>query len=146
MSTMGAESSGTEAVARVEYHQERGATPERGRTGRLATVRDAIGAFVGAVLALLPHVMHHVGLLAGVAFATGAAGNVALFVVGLVLSIPLLRRLYRRFRTWRAPAIAVGVFAAVFSLSAFVIGPAFFGGSSDDPSPPPSQDHSSHHG
>ncbi len=49
------------------------------------------------------------------------------FVIGLVFSFPMLRRLYRRFRTWWAPAIAVAVFTALFSLSAFVIGPAVSG-------------------
>ena len=95
---------------------------------RLAATRDAISAFFGAVLGLAPHVLHHVGLLAGAALITGAVGNALLFVVGLAFSIPLLLRIHRRFRTWRAPAIAIAVFAAMFSLSAFVIGPAISGG------------------
>ncbi len=117
--------------------------------GKLAAARDAIGAVVGAVLGLVPHVLHHIGLIAGAAFVTGAGGNVLFFVIGLVFSIPLLRRLYRRFQTWRAPAIAVAVFAAVFSLSAFVVGPAVSGGSDGSPSTPspsPTQNHSGHHG
>ena len=118
------------------------------RKGKVATVRDAVGAFAGAILGLAPHVLHHIGLIAGAAFITGAGGNALFFLVGLVFSIPLLRRLYRRFHTWRAPGIAVAVFAAVFSLSAFVIGPAISGGSADGPSTPnpsPSQNHSEHH-
>lgn len=81
--------------------------------------------------------LHHVGLIAGAAFVTGASGNALFFLIGLVFSIPLLRRLYRRFRTWRAPAIAIAVFAAVFSFSAFVIGPAISGDPdpSDTPTP-----------
>lgn len=82
---------------------------------------------VGAILGLAPHVIHHIGLIAGAALVTGAAGNGLFFGIGLVFSIPLLRRLYRRFRTWRAPATAMVVFAAVFSLSAFVVGPAVSG-------------------
>lgn len=118
------------------------------RHGRLTALRDGIGAFFGAVLGLAPHVLHHVGLIAGAAFVTGASGNALFFLVGLVFSIPMLRRLYRRFHTWRAPAIAVAVFAAVFSLSAFVIGPAISGDSSPGNDPQPSQtppNHSSHH-
>ena len=125
-----------------------GPTRERVK-GRIAAARDAIGAVVGAVLGLVPHVLHHIGLIAGAAFVTGAGGNLLFFGIGLVFSIPLLRRLYRRFHTWRAPAIAVAAFAAVFSLSAFVIGPAVSGGSDGNPSTPspsPTQNHSSHHG
>ena len=117
--------------------------------GRLASIRDSIGAFFGALLGLAPHVLHHVGLLAGAALITGATGNALFFLVGLVFSIPMLRRLHRRFRTWKAPALAVVVFAAMFSLSAFVIGPAITGDSSStdpQPSQTPTEDHSSHHG
>ena len=115
------------------------------RKSRLAAARDAVGAFVGAVLGLTPHVLHHAGLIAGAAFVTGAGGNALFFAIGLVFSIPLLRRLYRRFRTWRAPAIAVAVFAAVFSLSAFVIGPAISGDPGPTPQEPvPSQDQHGH--
>ena len=116
-----------------------GTPPAVGGRGRLAAARDAVGAVFGAILGLAPHVLHHVGLIAGAAFITGAGGNTLFFLVGLVLSVPLLRRLYRRFRTWRAPAIAIAVFAAVFSLSAFVVGPAISGGdpgTSDAPPPP----------
>ncbi len=35
--------------------------------------------------------------------------------------MPLLRRLYRRFGSWKAPAVALAVFATMFSLAAFVI-------------------------
>jgi hypothetical protein len=116
-------------------------TASSGRPGRgsLAAVRDTVGAAVGAVLALIPHVMHHIGLLAGAALVTGAGGNALFFVIGLVFSIPLLRRLYRRFQTWRAPAIAMVVFTALFSLSAFVIGPAISGGAGTSDDKPPSE-------
>jgi predicted PurR-regulated permease PerM len=67
--------------------------------------------------------------------------------VGFVAAIPFLRRLHRRFQTWRAPAIALAVFAAMFSLSSFVIGPAIAGG--DESSPPaveqPGDGHAGHH-
>jgi len=59
------------------------------------------------VLGVLPHVLHHIALLGGTALVSGAGGNVLFFVVGLVFSLPMLRRLYRRFHTWAAPGIAL---------------------------------------
>ena len=99
------------------------------------------GGFVG----LLPHVLHHVGPLAGAALLAGATGRVLFAAIGFVAAIPFLRRLHRRFQTWRAPAIALAVFAAMFSLSSFVIGPAISGG--DAPAQPGiEQDgHDEHH-
>ena len=94
---------------------------------RWRTVRDALGAAVGTVLALVPHLMHHLGLLAGAALITGASGNALLYAVGLLFTVPMLRRLRRRFRTLWAPVIAVAVFTGLFALSAFVIGPAISG-------------------
>ena len=92
--------------------------------GRIwGAVLAAWGGFIG----LLPHVLHHVGPLAGAALLAGATGRVLFALIGFVAAIPFLRRLYRRFRTWRAPAIALAVFAAMFSLSSFVIGPAISG-------------------
>lgn len=95
---------------------------------RLKAIWNAASAALGAVLGLVPHVAHHAGLLLGAAAVTGAAGNVALASLGLLLSIPMLRRLYRRYGTWRAPAVAVALFTAMFALSAFVIGPAVTSG------------------
>ena len=117
----------------------------------LASVWNAVTAVVGAVMGLLPHLLHHVGLLGGAVLVTGATGNVLFAVLGIVFSLPLLRRLYRRFGTWKAPALALGVFALMFSLSAFIIGPAI---SNDDPSPdrdrtpvqtPDRDEHEGHH-
>ena len=94
---------------------------------RLRTVRDAAGAVLGAIMGVLPHVLHHVGLIAGTALVAGAGGTALFFALGLLFSIPMLRRIYRRFGTWVAPAVAIGVFSAMFALSAFVIGPALTG-------------------
>jgi hypothetical protein len=109
-----------------------------------------VTAVVGGIMGLLPHLLHHVGLLGGAVLVTGATGNVVFAVLGLVLSLPLLRRLYQRFGTWKAPTVALAAFALTFSPSAFVIGPAI---NNDDPSPsrPPTQtpspdDHEGHHG
>jgi hypothetical protein len=122
-----------------------------GERRRLAAIRDALGATAGAVLGLAPHVLHHIGLIAGAAFVTGAGGNALFFAVGLLLSVPMLRRLHRRFATWLAPAIALAVFTGLFSLSALVIGPALTGDQArpDTPAPrsptTPTEQHSGHH-
>lgn len=103
---------------------------------------------IGGLLGLLPHVLHHTGLIFGAALVTGAAGNLLFGFLGLLFSIPLLHRLYRRFHTWKAPGVGLLILTAVFSLSAFVIGPAIAGNpSSDAPSPsPPTPEHSDHDG
>lgn len=90
-------------------------------------VWGAVLAAWGGFIGLLPHVLHHVGPLAGAALLAGATGRVLFAAIGFVAAIPFLRRLHRRFRTWKAPAIALAVFAAAFSLSSFVIGPAIAG-------------------
>ena len=124
------------------------------RRGRLAAVWNAVCATIGIIAGLLPHVLHHVGLLAGAVLVTGSGGNLLFGALGLLLSVPLLRRLYRRFGSWKAPAVALAVFVTMFSLSAFVIGPAI---SADTPGPAPTRvptpvpspgpnDHASHHG
>ena len=124
-----------------------------GARSRLTAIRDAAGAVLGTILGVAPHVLHHVGLLAGAALITGASGNALFYVIGLLLSIPMLRRMYRRFHTPWAPVIAVAVFTGLFSLSAFVIGPAISG---TDPAPTtptnpgptdpsPTGDHTDHH-
>lgn len=119
------------------------------RRGVFSTVWNGLTAVVGAVMGLAPHVLHHVSFFAGAAVVTGVGGNLLFGALGLLLSVPLLRRLYRRFRTWKAPAAALVVFAAMFSLSAFVIGPAISG---DDPAPSPApgqtvspDEHAEHH-
>ena len=117
--------------------------------GRSAAAWSAVTAFIAAVMGVAPHVLHHLGLFAGAAFAVGVGGNLLFGALGLLLSIPLLRRLYRRFGTWRAPATAIAVFAVMFSASAFLIGPAISGSASADsvqsPSPATPVDHEIHH-
>lgn len=81
----------------------------------------------GGLIGLVPHVLHHVGPLAGAALLAGVGGTALFAGIGLLAAIPFLLRLHRRFRTWRAPAIALAVMAAMFSLSSFVIGPAISG-------------------
>jgi hypothetical protein len=63
-----------------------GETPQR--RGVLATAWSAVTAVVGGIMGLLPHLLHHVGLLGGAVLVTGATGNVVFAVLGLVLSLP----------------------------------------------------------
>ncbi|CAI9411498.1 hypothetical protein [Aestuariimicrobium sp. T2.26MG-19.2B] len=121
------------------------------RWGRWGSAWAGLRAAVGALLGLLPHVIHHVGILAGAALLTGVFGNALLYVLGLILSIPLLIRIRRRFGTVKAPAIGVAVFTAMFLVSALVVGPAISGvGGGPGPQTPPTSgsaiDHDQHHG
>lgn len=95
----------------------------------------AVMGVVGVVSGIAPHVLHHVGPLAGAALVTGAGGSVLFGILGLAVSVPFLLRLKRRFGSWRAPAIALMVFAAMFTLSTLVIGPAIRGDSSPAATP-----------
>ena len=117
--------------------------------GPLAAVWNAMTAAIATVMGLAPHVLHHIGLFAGAAFVVGVGGNLLFGAAGLLLSIPLLRRLHRRFGTWKAPAVAVAVFTVMFSISAFVVGPAISGAEpAEAPQPagtPSSPEHSAHH-
>lgn len=113
----------------------------------VARAWSAVLAVWGGFIGLLPHVLHHVGPLAGAALLAGAGGTVLFGAIGFVAAIPFLLRVHRRFGTWRAPMIALAIFAAMFSLSSFVIGPAIAGG--DDPAPQPGIEqpagHDGHH-
>lgn len=121
------------------------ATPEAPWARRLtARVGAALLAVWGAVTGVLPHVLHHIGPLAGAAVVAGATGKVVFGLIGLIASIPFLRRLHRRFQNWTAPAVALGVFAVAFALSTFVIGPAITGDGSDAPAKPGIQQPSGH--
>jgi hypothetical protein len=108
------------------------------RRGWLGRVWGAVIAVWGAFTGVLPHVLHHVGPLAGTALVTGAGGRLLFGGVGLVASIPFLIRLRRRFDNWAAPTVAVVVFAAVFALSTFIVGPWISGDAAtvDSPAPP----------
>jgi len=124
-----------------------GTVPGRTFRGRLQSLWHTVVGAVGLVMGLLPHVLHHIGLLAGTALVAGSGGTVLFGMLGLLASIPMLIRLYRRFGSWVAPAVGLLVFAAMFSLSAFVIGPAISGAGGDvAPSPAPTADHTDHPG
>jgi hypothetical protein len=100
------------------------------------------------VTGIAPHVLHHVGPLAGAALLAGAGGKTIFFALGLVLSLPILRRLYRRFGTPVAPALAVAAFAVIFTFSSLVIAPRLTGSEqSQQPGieQPTDSDHANHH-
>ena len=104
-------------------------------------------AIWGGFIGLLPHVLHHVGPLAGAALLAGAGGQVLFAAIGFVAAVPLLLRLHRRFGNWRAPALALAVFAAMFAVSSLVIGPAISGsgGAKTPPGIESPGGHASHH-
>jgi hypothetical protein len=113
----------------------------------LRSLWSAISVGFGVLLGLVPQVLHHIGIFAGAFLVAGAVGNMLFGLLGLLLSLPLLRRLYQRFGSWKAPAVGIGVFIAGFSLSAFVLGPALTGtgasGEGGDPSRAPTPSGSS---
>jgi hypothetical protein len=84
-------------------------------------------AVVAAVLGLAPHVLHHAGLLAGSALIAGTGGALLFGAVGFLAAIPFLLRAHRRCGNWRVPGALLALFAVVFSISTFVIGPAMSG-------------------
>lgn len=123
-----------------------GTVPGQTVRGRLQSLWHTVVGAVGLVMGLLPHVLHHIGLLAGTALVAGSGGTALFGALGLLASIPMLVRLYRRFGSWVAPALGLLVFAVMFSLSAFVIGPAVSGtGAEVNPAPVPTVDHTGDH-
>jgi len=100
-----------------------------------ARVSNTLLAAWGVLTGVAPHVLHHVGPLAGAAFLAGAGGRLLFAGIALAVSVPFLLRIYRRFHTWVAPAIAFAVMVGTFSLSTFVIGPAISGGDSGTEQP-----------
>ncbi|HEX9766567.1 MAG TPA: hypothetical protein VGA36_07365 [Nitriliruptorales bacterium] len=109
----------------------------RARTGVLAIWAGVTGA--------APHVLHHVGPLAGTAIVAGAGGRIVFGAAGFVATIPMLGRLRRRTGSWRGPGLALAAFAAVFTFSTLVIGPAVSGAGTDVDSPALIED-VDHHG
>jgi hypothetical protein len=113
-----------------------------------ARIWGGVVAAWAVVTGVAPHVLHHVGPLAGAALLAGFGGKAIFFALGLVLSLPMLHRLYRRFGTLVAPALAVVAFAAVFTFSSLVIAPRLTS-SDDSPATTPGIEqpsgHESHH-
>lgn len=129
--------------------QDRNSTESAGIGIRaVRTVATVASGAVAAISGIAPHVLHHVGPLAGTALLAGAGGTLLFGVAGFALSIPMLLRLRRRFGTWAAPAVASVIFTGVYLVSALVVGPALIAGrgSIQAPAPPPAaSDHAGHH-
>lgn len=123
--------------------------PAAGLAVRAArSLSTLLSGAVAVISGIAPHVLHHVGPLAGSALLAGAGGTALFGLAGFALSIPMLLRLRRRFGTWLAPAVASAIFTAVYLFSALVIGPAFSAGSVDEEAPafrPTPSDHAEHH-
>lgn len=109
----------------------------------------AVLAAWGVLVGVAPHVLHHVGPLAGAALLAGAGGKLLFGALGLVLSIPFLLRLYRRFDTLAVPALATAAFVAIFAVSTLVVSPLITGSGDNAGKTPPGielpTDHASHH-
>jgi hypothetical protein len=124
------------------------ATETTGRHGG----RWTLGAALGVVSGLAPHLLHHIGLLAGTALIAGIGGTVLFGVIGLTAMVPMLVRLRRRFSSWWAPGIATVLFATMFLVSTFVIGPVLRSATdrpaepSQGPAAPAGDQHIRHHG
>ena len=142
------------------------ATTTTGGSGELSagvriaprTFRERVTALVSSavavVLGLAPHVLHHAGPLAGAALLAGTGGSLLFGAIGLLAAIPFLLRVHRRCGNWRVPGALLALFAVVFSISTFVIGPAISGGTSDSaksttnqstPRAPATDSHAAHH-
>jgi len=100
---------------------------------------------LGGIVGLAPHVLHHIGPLVGTALVAGTGGTALFGILGLAASVPMLITLHRRFANWWAPAIALGVFTAMFLISSFVIGPLI--SAPDEPANPgvTEVNHDAHH-
>jgi hypothetical protein len=103
---------------------------------RLDRVRATLAAFGAAVLGAAPHVLHHAGPLAGAALLAGVGGKLLFGALGLLLAIPLLRRLHRRHGSWAVPGGVFTLMAVVFTFSSFVIGPALTDSGGGSTTPP----------
>lgn len=117
---------------------------------RGARAVELIRSGAAGLLGAAPHVLHHVGPLAGAALLAGAAGKLVFGLLGALLLAPMLVRMHRRTGAWAVPALAFAAFMAIFALSTFLIGPALTGADGDGQNgePAPRQapaGHEAHH-
>lgn len=108
----------------------------------LSRLYSVASGAVGAIAGITPHVLHHIGPIAGTALLTGTGGSVLFGAIGFVLTVPLLLKLKRRFNTWTAPGVALTFFAVMFTISTLWIGPWIRGDDSGgDPTAPADEHH-----
>ena len=98
-----------------------------GGRGWPAQAWTVLSGVIGTIGGIAPHVLHHLTPLAGAALVTGSTGSVLFGVLGFALTVPMLLRLRRRFRSWLAPGIALTLFIVMFTVSTVWIGPAIRG-------------------
>jgi predicted PurR-regulated permease PerM len=98
----------------------------------------ALSGLMAGFFGIAPHVLHHVGPLAGAALFGGLGGSLLFGVIGFAATTPFLLRLRRRSGGWRLPAVMLAAFAVIFSISTFVIGPAISEGGNGSSTPSPS--------
>jgi len=108
-----------------------------------ARLQGGLSAAAGAIAGITPHVLHHVGPIAGAAILTGTEGSVLFGAIGFALTLPLLMRLKKRFNSWAAPGVALALFAVMFTISTLWIGPAIRGDDDGDGSTPSEDPHHS---
>lgn len=137
------------AKSEVLVDQPSPPAPAAGIVARAAkSLATGASGAVAAISGIAPHVLHHVGPLAGTALLAGAGGTVLFGLAGFALSIPMLLRLRRRFGTWLAPAVASAIFTGVYLFSALVVGPAITAESANQAVPaasPLPSDYAEHH-
>src|SRR5680860_141714 len=105
------------------------------RPSLLRRVRLVASGVAAAFLGLLPHILHHAGPLAGAALFAGVGGSLLFGAIGFIAAIPFLVRMKRHCGSWHRPLATLVLFAAVFLLSTFVVGPALTGDDSDGAKP-----------
>lgn len=91
-------------------------------------------------MGVLPHVLHHVGPLAGAAIVAGTTGTIVFGLAAFVFTVPLLLRVQRHCCNWRLPAFLLAVFVGVWLASTFIVGPWVRDRLADDRSPTTKQE------
>jgi hypothetical protein len=109
------------------------------------SARAILASGAAGVLGVAPHVLHHVGPIAGAALLAGASGKLLFGAIGFLLMVPMLRRMHRHTGSWRAPALALCAFATIFIVSTLVIGPLITGGDTAGEGPAAPDEHEVHH-
>ncbi len=121
---------------------------DRSAETRRRSLRGFLASAAAGALGVAPHVLHHVGPIAGAALLAGVSGKLLFGAIGFVLMIPMLRRMHRHTGSWRAPALALVTFMTIFVISTLLIGPLIAGGGESGgagESAPTPEEHEQHH-
>lgn len=112
-----------------------------------------VGSAWAALMGALPHVLHHVGPLAGAAFVAGTTGTIVFGLLAFAFTIPMLVRIRRHRGSWRLPLALLATFIAVWAASTWLVGPWVQDQLADEPpvaeresgDTPDPDDHDAHH-